>query len=83
MIEQGKRRSRMSSIEAIETKLEKAKERVILTRKAAQEAEEEYKRLLTERDNLRKDKLYKLIVKSNRTYEEIVKFLETEPENEE
>ena len=83
MVEQGKRRSRMSSIEAIETKLEKAKERVILTRKAAQEAEEEYKRLLTERDNLRKDKLYKLIVKSNRTYEEIVKFLETEPENEE
>ena len=56
---------------------------MILTRKAAQEAEEEYKRLLTERDNLRKDKLYKLIVKSNRTYEEIVKFLETEPENEE
>ena len=76
MAEQVKRRGRMSSIEAIETKLEKAKERVISTRKAAQEAEEEYKRLLSERDKLRKDKLYKLIAKSSRTYEESVQFLE-------
>ena len=81
MTDQGKHRGRMSSIDAIEAKIEKAKERVITTRTAAQEAEEEYKKLLAEREKLRKDKLDKLIKKSSRTYEEIVKFLESEPED--
>ena len=82
MSEQRKRRGRMTSIEAIEAKLEKAKERVIATRKSAQEAEEEYKKLLDQRDKLRKENLYKLVAKSSRTYEEIVKFLESESEEE-
>ena len=80
MADQRKRRGRTASIEVIEAKLEKAKDRVISTKKAAQEAEEEYKRLLSERDKLRKEKLYKLVAKSSRTYEEIVRFLESESE---
>ena len=81
MEHQGKRRGRKSSLEAIEDKLEKSKNRVIAAKKELQEAESEHSRLLAERDALRKDKLYKLILKSGKTYEEIVEFLESEPED--
>ena len=75
----GKRRGRQMTLESLEAKIEKAQERVVMTRKASEEAERELKELLEKRDAIRKDDLYRLFLDSKWTYEQIVKMMSSEP----
>lgn len=67
------------TLESLEAKIEKAQERVVMTRKASEEAERELKELLEKRDAIRKDDLYRLFLDSKWTYEQIVKMMSSEP----
>ena len=72
---------RNNSLEVIEKKIEKAKLRVVKTKEAYDSAVKDLKDLMDKRDMLRKDELFKLLLKSNRTYEEIELFLKAKPSN--
>lgn len=67
------------TLESLEAKIEKAQERVVMTRKASEEAERELKELLEKRDAIRKDDLYRHFLDSKWTYEQIVKMMSSEP----
>ncbi len=62
--------ARMSSMEALERKIEKAQEQVSKTKKQYDSAVAVLSDLLDKRDALRRDELVKAIMKSGRTYEE-------------
>ena len=79
MAERKKREGRKSSLEAIETKIERAKEKVIRTEKAHEAAVKELKDLMDTRDALRQDAIIKLLMNSKRSYEEVEAFLKSEP----
>ena len=83
MAERKKREGRKSSLEAIEAKIEKAKEKVIRTEKAHTAAVNELKDLMDARDALRQDAILKLLINSKRSYEEIEAFLKSEPSSQE
>ena len=70
--------ARMTSMEALEHKIEKAKEQVIRTKKQYDSATAALSDLLDKKDALRRDELIKAIMKSDRTYEEVIDFLNTE-----
>ncbi len=74
--------ARMSSMEAMERKIEKAQEQVSKTKKQYDSAVAVLSDLLDKRDALRRDELVKAIMKSGRTYEEVLEFLNTDPEDE-
>lgn len=74
--------ARMSSMEALERKIEKAQEQVSKTKKQYDSAVAVLSDLLDKRDALRRDELVKAIMKSGRTYEEVLEFLNTDPEDE-
>ena len=74
--------ARMTSMAALEQKITKAQEQVSKTKKAYDAAIAELSDLLDKRDALRRDELVKAIMHSDRTYEEVLAFLETGEETE-
>lgn len=67
--------ARMTSMEALEVKIEKAQNQVSKTKKQYDAAVAALSDLLDKRDALRRDELVKAIMKSDRTYEEVLAFL--------
>lgn len=68
--------ARQTSMESLEVKIEKAEQKVIQTKKAYDSATEELKKLLDKRDAIRRDEIMVAVVKSKKSYDEILKFLE-------
>ena len=69
--------ARVTALQAVELKIVKAQEQVSKTKKAYDTAIANLSNLLDERDAIRRDELVKAIMKSNKTYEEVVAFLNT------
>ena len=69
--------ARMTSMEALDAKIEKAQAQVSKTKKQYDAAVATLSDLLDKRDALRRDELVKAIMKSDRTYEEVLEFLDT------
>ena len=67
--------ARMTSMEALDAKIEKAQAQVSKTKKQYDAAVVALSDLLDKRDALRRDELVKAIMKSNRTYDEVLEFL--------
>ena len=67
--------ARMTSMEALDRKIEKAQEQVKKTKKQYDAAVAVLSDLLDKRDAIRRDELVKAIMKSNRTYKEVMVFL--------
>lgn len=70
--------ARMTSMEALDVKIEKAQAQVSKTKKQYDAAVAALSDLLDKRDALRRDELVKAIMKSDKTYEEVLAFLGTE-----
>ena len=68
-------RTRKTSREALDEKIEKAEADVIAAKKKYDHATAALKELLDKRDAIRKDEILSAIVKSGRSYEEIMNFL--------
>ncbi len=75
--------ARITSMEALDKKIEKAQELVSRRKKLYDEAIAALSDLLDKRDALRRDELVKAIMNSDRTYEEVLEFLNTGSEDEE
>ena len=73
-----KTRGRKVSLERLEAQIEQAKEKVIKTQNAADEAKKELKDLMDRRDILRQDIIIKLLANSKRSYQEVVDFLQSD-----
>ena len=69
--------ARVTALQAVELKIDKAQEQVSKTKKAYDTAIANLSNLLDERDSIRRDELVKAIMKSNKTYEEVMAFLNT------
>ena len=67
--------ARMTSMEALDAKIEKAQAQVSKAKKQYDAAVAALSDLLDKRDVLRRDELVKAIMKSDRTYEEVLEFL--------
>ena len=67
--------ARMTSMEALDAKIEKAQAQVSKTKKQYDAVVAALSDLLDKRDALRRDELVKAIMKSERTYEEVLAFL--------
>ena len=74
--------ARMTSMAVLEQKIEKAQEKVSRTKKEYDAAIAALSDLLDKRDALRRDELVKAIMNSDRTYEEVMEFLNVEKEPE-
>lgn len=74
--------ARMTSMEALDKKIEKAQELVSRKKKEYDAATAALGDLLDKRDALRRDELVKAIMKSDRTYEEVLAFLDTDTDDE-
>lgn len=68
-------RPRKSTKDALEEKIEKAEAEVVSAKEKYEKANEHLKELLDKRDELRKEELFETIKKSNRSYEELMSFL--------
>ena len=68
-------RTRKTSREALEEKIEKAEADVIAAKKKYDQATANLKELLDKRDAIRKEEILSAVVKSGRSYEEIMSFL--------
>lgn len=75
--------ARITSMEALEAKIEKAQAQVSKTKKQYDAAVAALSDLLDKRDALRRDELVKAIMKSDRTYEEVLAFLNAGEDEEE
>ena len=69
--------ARVTALRAVELKIVKAQEQVSKTKKAYDTAIANLSNLLDERDAIWRDELVKAIMKSNKTYEEVMAFLNT------
>ena len=69
--------------ENIDQQIEKAQEKVIRTKSAYEAAVDALQKLLDKRDAQRKDELWNAIIKSKKSYDEILKYIETECSDEE
>ena len=69
--------ARVTAMQAVEAKIEKAQEAVSKKKKEYDEAIAVLSDLLDKRDALRRDELVKAFMKSDRTYEEVLEFLES------
>ncbi len=67
---------------SLEQQIEKAQEKVIRTKAAYDAAVEALQKLLDKRDAQRKDDLWKAIIKSQKSYEEIMSFVTSEQKSE-
>ena len=68
-------RTRKTSKEALEEKIKKAEADVIAAKKKYDQATANLKELLDKRDAIRKEEILSAVVKSGRSYEEIMNFL--------
>lgn len=59
----------------LEEQIQKAQQKVIKTKAAYDAAVESLQKLLDKRDAQRKDELWDAIIKSNKTYEDILKYV--------
>jgi hypothetical protein len=59
----------------MEEQIQKAQEKVIKTKAAYDTAAESLQKLLDKRDAQRKDELWDAIIKSNKTYEDILQYV--------
>lgn len=75
--------ARVTSMETLDKKIEKAQAVVSRRKKLYDEAIAELSDLLDKRDALQRDELVKAIMKSGRTYEEVLAFLGTGSEEDE
>ena len=73
--------ARKSSMDGLESKIVKAQEQVSKTKKQYDAAVAVLSDLLDKRDALRRDELVKAIMKSDRTYEEVLEFLGNDKED--
>ena len=69
----GRKRAAVSV--TMEEQIEKAQEKVIKTKAAYDSAVESLQKLLDKRDAQRKDELWNAIIKSNKSYEEILRYV--------
>ena len=76
-------RGRKSTTETLEQQIEKTQEKVIRTKAVYNDAVASLQKLLDKRDAQRKDDLWNAVIKSNKSYEEILRMLakSTEEEN--
>lgn len=68
--------------ENIEQRIEKAQAKVSRTKSAYETAVDALQKLLDKRDAQRKDELWNAIVKSKKSYDEILKYIEAESSDE-
>ena len=64
-----------SMAETLEQQIEKAQEKVIKTRQAYDAAVDVLQKLLDKRDAKRKEELWNAIIKSEKSYDEILEFI--------
>ena len=69
----GRKRGAVSA--TMEEQIKKAQEKVIKTKAAYDTAVESLQKLLDKRDAQRKDELWDAIIKSNKTYEDILQYV--------
>ena len=69
----GRKRGAVSA--TMEEQIQKAQEKVIKTKAAYDTAVESLQKLLDKRDAQRKDELWNAIIKSNKTYEDILQYV--------
>ena len=69
----GRKRGTVSA--TMEEQIQKAQEKVIKTKAAYDTAVESLQKLLDKRDAQRKDELWDAIIKSNKTYEDILQYV--------
>ena len=69
----GRKRGAVSA--TMEEQIQKAQEKVIKTKNAYDTAVESLQKLLDKRDAQRKDELWDAIIKSNKTYEDILQYV--------
>ena len=79
----GNRMARVTAMKALEIKIEKAQAMVSKKKKEYDAAIAVLSDLLDKQDALRRDELVKAIMKSDRTYEEVLEFLNVNTDNEE
>lgn len=77
------KRTNESSLALINEKIEKAKNDVATAKKRYDNATAALKQLMDKRDALEKDLLLKAVAKSDRTYEEIMAYLNGDSDDEE
>lgn len=75
--------ARVTAMKALEIKIEKAQAMVSKKKKEYDAAIAVLSDLLDKQDSLRRDELVKAIMKSDRTYEEVLEFLNVNTDNEE
>jgi hypothetical protein len=68
-------RKRGAVTATMEEQIEKAQEKVIKTKAAYDAAVESLQKLLDKRDAQRKDELWNAIIKSSKSYEEILRYV--------
>lgn len=71
-------RVRVTGMEALEQKIEKAQEKVIRTKEAHEKAVDELQELLDKQMAFRAEEIMKAITNSSKTYDEILKFINAE-----
>lgn len=64
-----------SVTETLEQQIEKAQQKVIKTKQAYEHAVDELQKLLDKRDAQRKEDLWNAIIKSEKSYDEILTFI--------
>ncbi len=69
--------ARMTSMDALEAKIGKAQQQVSRAKKQYDDSLAKLSDLLDKRDALRREELVKAILKSDKTYEEVLDFLES------
>ena len=62
---------------ALAQKIEEAQQKVIRTKAAHEKAVDELQKLLDKRDARRKEDIWQAIIRSDRSYEEILRFINT------
>lgn len=70
-------RGRKTNIETLEQQIEKAQEKVMRTKSTYDNAVEELQKLLDKRDARRKDDLWNAVIRSDKSYEEILQLIAT------
>ena len=75
--------ARVTAMKALETKIEKVQAVVSKKKKEYDAAIAVLSDLLDKQDALRRDELVKAIMKSDKTYEEVLEFLNTNTDSEE
>ena len=72
-----------ATVATLDQQIEKAQERVIKTRQAYDAATDALQKLLDKRDAKRKDELWDAILKSEKSYEEILGFISADASEQE